>query len=104
MLLIFGIRAVTDLFSTLSYACERCGTYARHQVMRERRRLSLFFVPVLTLGRARYIDECTACGRLRYVSQQQAESAPATASTSVIPAGPADPGPQDAPNWTPLDR
>jgi uncharacterized Zn finger protein len=92
MLLIFGIRAVTDLFATPSYACERCGRYARHEVLRERRRLSLFFIPVLTLGRARYVDECTACGRLRDVSSEQAHATPAAV------------GPQDSLTWTPQDR
>jgi hypothetical protein len=95
MLLILGIRAVTDLFATPTYSCERCGRLARHTVLRERRRLSLFFIPVLTLGRARYIDECTSCGRLRYVSSEQAHSAPDVPSAS---------GPQDSLLWTPQDR
>ena len=92
MLLIFGIRTLTDLVATPSYSCERCGRYARHQVLCERRRLSLFFIPVLTLGRPRYLDECTACGRVRYVSREQAHPAPAAA------------GPQDSLTWTPQDR
>jgi hypothetical protein len=95
MLLILGIRAVTDLFATPSYACERCGRVARHTVVRERRRLSLFFIPVLTLGRPRYIDECTSCGRVRYVSSEQAHTAPSVPYAS---------GPQDSLAWTPQDR
>jgi hypothetical protein len=55
--------------------------------------LSLFFVPVLPLGGARYLDECTVCGRLLSISESDAENA--VRSTS---------GPQDSPTWSPQDR
>ena len=50
MLIVFGIGSSVQLMTALSYACERCGNYGQHNVLRERRRLSLFFVPVLPLG------------------------------------------------------
>ena len=93
MLIVFGIRSIVDLMTRLSYVCERCGSYGQHDVLRERRRLSLFFVPVLPLGRARYLDECTVCGRVLSISEADAENAVRTAK-----------GPQDSPTWSPQDR
>ena len=94
MLLIFGIRAVLDVMGASTYTCERCGQRAQHNVLRERKKLSLFFIPVLTLGRARYLDECTVCGRALSLSEADAQSA--VRGTS--------PGPQDSATWTPQDR
>jgi uncharacterized Zn finger protein len=93
MLIVFGIGSIVDLMTSLSYGCERCGNYGRHDVLRERRRLSLFFVPVLPFGRARYMDECTVCGRVLSISEADAENAVRTAR-----------GPQDSPTWSPQDR
>ncbi len=94
MLLIFGIRAVFDVLGASTYTCERCGQHGRHEVLRQRKKLSLFFVPIMTVGRARYLDECTVCGRTLSVSEADA--------TSVT--RPAAAGPQDSPTWTPQDR
>lgn len=93
MLIVFGIRSIVDLMTSLSYVCERCGNYGRHDVLRERRRLSLFFVPVLPFGRPRHLDECTVCGRVLSISEADAENALRTAK-----------GPQDSPTWSPQDR
>ena len=93
MLIVFGIRSSVDLMTALSYVCDRCGNHARHDVLRERRRLSLFFIPVLPLGGARFLDECTVCGRVLRISESEAENAVRTAA-----------GPQDAPTWSPQDR
>ena len=93
MLIVFGIWSIVDMMTSLSYVCERCGNYGRHDVLRERRRLSLFFVPVLPFGRARHLDECTVCGRVLSISEADAENAVRTAK-----------GPQDSPTWSPQDR
>ena len=94
MLLIFGIRTVLDVLGATTYTCERCGQHARHDLLRQRRKLSLFFIPVLTLGRARYLDECTVCGRAMSVSEAEARAA----ARGVTP------GAQDSTTWTPQDR
>ncbi len=94
MLLIFGIRAVLDVMGASTYTCERCGQHAQHDVLRQRKKLSLFFIPVLTLGRARFLDECTACGRVLSISEADAEAAARGMA----------PGPQDSTTWTPQDR
>ena len=94
MLLIFGIRAVLDVMGTSTYTCERCGQHARHDVLRQRKKLSLFFIPIMTVGRTRYLDECTSCGRALSISEADARAA----ARGVTP------GPQDSPTWTPQDR
>jgi hypothetical protein len=93
VLIVFGIGSTVDLMTSLSYVCERCRNHGRHDVLRERRRLSLFFVPVLPVGRARYLDECTVCGRVLSISEADAHNAVRTAR-----------GPQDSPTWSPQDR
>ncbi len=94
VLLIMGIKDVVRLMAAPAYTCERCGQHARHDVTISRRKLSLFFVPLLTLGKATYLDECTACGRVLSISRGDAEAA----------TRPAPSGPQDAVSWTPQDR
>ncbi len=89
-----GIKDVVRLMAARIYTCERCGRHARHDVLSSRRRLSIFFVPILTLGRASYLDECSACGRVLSISRSDADSA----------ARPSPSGPQDALVWTPQDR
>lgn len=74
MLLIFGIRESEDLLGTLNYVCDVCGHQAAHQVIRRRRRFSLFFIPLFSVG-TRYVDVCIWCARTREISRQQAESA-----------------------------
>lgn len=94
MLIVFGIGATLQLLASSIHTCERCGNQATHNVLKERRRLSIFFIPVLTVGKARYLDECTACGRVLDISEADAEAA-ALRVTS---------GPQDSPTWSPQDR
>jgi uncharacterized Zn finger protein len=93
MLIVFGIGSSVDLVTAVTYVCEHCGNHARHDILRERRRLSLFFIPVLPVGGARYLDECTVCGRVLSISESDAENAVRTAK-----------GPQDSPTWSPQDR
>ena len=97
MLIIFGIRAALELLGTPTYRCEVCGNSAPHQVFKERKKFTLFFLPLFTFGSPRYFDVCSVCGRTVALSQAQAEAA-------RIPAAPAPPTPQDAPTWTPQDR
>jgi predicted RNA-binding Zn-ribbon protein involved in translation (DUF1610 family) len=68
----FGVREV--LLSTLVFTCETCGNDAAHQLTKQSRRFSLFFIPLFSVG-TKYLDSCTACGRVIEVSKEQAESA-----------------------------
>lgn len=94
MLIVFGIGATLQLLASSIYTCERCGNHSTHNVLKQRRKLSIFFIPVLTVGKASFLDECTACGRVLEISEADAEVA-AVRVTS---------GPQDSPTWSPQDR
>jgi DNA-directed RNA polymerase subunit RPC12/RpoP len=73
-MLIIGFGVTETLLSTLVYACETCGNHAAHQLSRQRRRFSLFFIPLFSVG-TKYLDSCMACGRVIEVSKEQAEAA-----------------------------
>lgn len=74
MLVIFGVSVSEDVLGVLRYVCETCGNVAAHRVMRRRRRFTLFFIPLFSVGTS-YSDTCTWCARTRELSQQQAEQA-----------------------------
>ena len=61
-MLIIGFGTTETLLSTHFYACETCGNHGAHELVRQARRFSLFFIPLLTVGR-RYYDTCMVCGR-----------------------------------------
>ena len=67
--------SVTEvLLSTLVFTCETCGNHAAHQLTKPTRKFSLFFIPLFSVG-TKYLDSCTACGRIIEVSKEQAEAA-----------------------------
>lgn len=68
----FGVREV--LLSTLFFTCETCGNHAAHELTKQSRKFSLFFIPLLTVG-TKYLDSCTACGRVLEIDKEQAETA-----------------------------
>ena len=74
MLVIIGFGVKETLLSTLVVSCETCGNHAPHQLSKQSRRFSLFFIPLFSVG-TRYLDSCTACGRVIEVSKEQAETA-----------------------------
>jgi hypothetical protein len=45
-----------------------------HQLTEQNRKFSLFLIPLFSVG-TKYLDSCTACGRIIEVSKQQAEAA-----------------------------
>ena len=73
-MLIIGFGVTETLLSTLVYTCETCQNHAAHQLSRQRRRFSLFFIPLFSVG-TRYLDRCTACGRVIEINEEQAETA-----------------------------
>ena len=74
MFVIFGFGVSETLLATLVQRCETCGNQAAHQLTKQSRKLSLFFIPLFTVG-SRYFDTCTVCGRTLEVSREQAEMA-----------------------------
>jgi len=105
--LIVGMSMKTVLLALLTYVCERCGTTAPHEVTRQVRRITVFFIPLFPVS-TKHRDTCTACGRVIDVSPEQAEWAVSQSSSpgrTVNPPAPAS-SPQDRPasEWPPQDR
>lgn len=73
-MLIFGLSVKEALLTTLVFVCSTCGNNAAHRLVKRTRRLSIFFIPVLSVG-SRFYDTCTACGRVIEVPRDQAENA-----------------------------
>jgi len=73
-MLIIGLGVTEDLLATLVFQCETCGSHAAHQLTKQSRKFSLFFIPLFSVG-TKYLDSCTACGRIIEVSKDQAEIA-----------------------------
>jgi hypothetical protein len=73
-MLIFGLTASDTVLGTLGYPCDYCGNNAPHHLVRRTRKISLFFIPILPIS-TKYLDTCTACGRVIDVPRQQAEAA-----------------------------
>lgn len=81
-MLIIGFATSEVLLSTLFFTCENCGNHAAHQLTKQSRKFSLFFIPLLTVG-SRYFDRCTACGRVLEVRKDQAEAAASQAGPDL---------------------
>jgi predicted RNA-binding Zn-ribbon protein involved in translation (DUF1610 family) len=73
-MLIFGLSARDSVLGTLVFPCNYCGNTAPHHLIRRTRKISLFFIPILPVG-TKYLDSCTACGRVIDVPREQAEAA-----------------------------
>ena len=81
-MLIFGVGVKEFLLATLVFVCDTCGRSGVHSLIRRVRRISLFFIPVLTIGTT-YLDSCGQCGRTIEVPRAQAEAAAAQAGPSL---------------------
>ena len=79
MFLIFGLRTKVDVLGIVSHACAGCGRNGSGQLVRERTRLSLFFVPLIPI-RTRYAVYCLdpGCGGRTRVSPDEARRLLAT--------------------------
>lgn len=93
MLILLGFRTGLEALAPRFYTCERCRTSAEHELTKRTRTMTAFFIPVWRTSK--YLDTCTACGRVLEVTRAQAEAADTP---------PLTPGPQDSPSWTPQDR
>jgi hypothetical protein len=73
-MLIIGFGVTEVLLSTLVFTCETYDNHAPHQLTKQSRKFSLFFIPLFSVG-TKYLDGCTACGRIIEVSKEEAEAA-----------------------------
>jgi hypothetical protein len=72
--LLLGLRPVASVLLVVTFVCGHCGTAARQRIVREQQKITLFFVPLLSI-RTRWSVECDHCGRSTELSKQQAEHA-----------------------------
>lgn len=70
MFLLFGIKTVFRTLFSRPGTCQLCGHYAAQDVEERATKLSVFFVPLLTLSR-RYGLTCTNCGQTTPLTTRQ---------------------------------
>ena len=61
MFFLFGLTSRDQLQFTRSASCRYCGMFAPQQVIQRKTKLSVFFIPLLTLKRTR-VQAYTNCG------------------------------------------
>ncbi|WP_043442158.1 MULTISPECIES: zinc-ribbon domain-containing protein [Arthrobacter] len=61
MFFLFGLTTREHLQSTHSASCRYCGRFAPQQVIQRRTKISVFFIPLLTVKKTR-LQACTNCG------------------------------------------
>ena len=76
-MLIIGIGVTEVLLSTLVFTCETCGNHAAHQLTKQNRRFSLFFIPLFSVG-TKYLDSCLPAWHIS--PDELAEDDPGTGS------------------------
>jgi hypothetical protein len=87
MLIIFGLKTAVRLLGVVTVTCRRCGNPAAHRLEERRRIVTLFFVPVLPLGR-RTVITCTYCGLTSEVEPDHVPGLVAQAHDLVLPGDP----------------
>lgn len=60
-LIIFGRRSTTKTVQSGSFTCPRCGPGSTYQHKEVKRWFTLYFIPVLPLGKIGEYVECGAC-------------------------------------------
>lgn len=73
MFLIFGTTRRDRVLAVVHFVCTYCGVAAPQQVIERATKISLFFIPLFTVGR-RHSVVCTNCGGDTPLSRQQAEN------------------------------
>jgi len=72
--LLLGMRDVASLLLTVTFVCGHCGVRAPQQVVRQQRKVTVFFIPLFSAGTSWFVD-CSSCGRSTPLTKQQAEHA-----------------------------
>jgi hypothetical protein len=73
MLLIFGTTLRDRVLVVVDFVCGFCGVASSQEIIERATRISLFFIPLVTIGR-RHVVVCTHCGADTPLSRQQAEN------------------------------
>lgn len=80
MFLIFGLSTKSQLLGLVSFVCRVCGNSGPHQLVREKTRFSLFFVPLIPI-RTRHAVHCRVCGARTLV---RADELPRVLATGAL--------------------
>jgi hypothetical protein len=104
MLIIFGFKTAVRMLGVVTVTCRRCGNPVAHRLEERRRVVTLFFVPILPLGR-RTVITCTYCGVTSEVEADHVPVLVAQAHDLTLPQDPGDARREDLPgSGRPSDR
>lgn len=67
MFFLFGLTTREHPQFTRTASCRYCGQFAPQHVIQRKTKLSVFFIPLLTLKRTR-LQQCTNCGGTSRIS------------------------------------
>lgn len=71
MFVLFGFRSMVRTLAMATFTCRTTNQPAAHRLFRSTRWFTLFFIPVIPVGR-RYVLTCTACGQSYKVTKENA--------------------------------
>ena len=72
MFLLFGMRPIDTLLFVVTFVCGHCGTRAEQQIVRTQQKVTLFFIPLFSIGTSWFV-ECEHCGMTTGLTREQAE-------------------------------
>jgi len=71
MFILFGFRSMVRNLAMVMYTCRTTNQPAAHRLSRITRWFTLFFIPVIPVGR-RHILTCSGCGQSYKITKEQA--------------------------------
>jgi len=83
MLIIFGTKVVGKTIKNGCFCCPRCDTERNYQLKQNEKYFSLFFIPIIPLGKTGDSLECTFC-KTAYVPSSILSDEEYTSSTATI--------------------
>ena len=86
MFLLIGMRPVDVVLLVVTFVCGHCGTAAQQQIVRTQQKVTLFFIPLLTL-RTSWSVQCAHCGMVTGLTREQAEHSQRWAAAKGISVG-----------------
>lgn len=86
MFLLFGMRPIDTVLFRVAFVCGHCGMRADQQIVRTQQKVTLFFIPLISLGTSWNV-QCSHCGMITGLTRQQAEHSMGWAASQGIPVG-----------------
>src|SRR2546425_4821097 len=72
-MIVFGSQRNNTVMGQIQYPCSRCRRQAYHTLVRSRRWFTLFFIPVIPIGKTT-ISHCNLCGYQTLIDNAQADA------------------------------